>query len=54
MPRVAVGVGLSTPRAKDMLRAALGVDLATPTTMLRRGSFWQAGLAGPYDDGPDF
>jgi hypothetical protein len=33
-------------------RAALDVDLATPTVMLRRGSDGQAGLAGPYADGP--
>jgi hypothetical protein len=53
-PRVAVGVALSTPRAKDMPRAALGVDLATPMATLCRGSDRQAGLAGPYTDGPDF
>jgi hypothetical protein len=51
---VAVGVALSAPRAKDMLRAALGVDLATPTVALRRWSKGQAGLVGPYADGPDF
>jgi hypothetical protein len=37
-----------------MPRAALGVDLATPMATLRRGSDWQAGLARPYADGPDF
>jgi hypothetical protein len=53
-PRVAVGVALSTPRAKDMPRAALGVDLATPTAALRRGSDEEAGQARPYAEGPDF
>jgi hypothetical protein len=43
---VAVGVAQSTPRAKGMSRAALGVDLAKPTATLRRGLEGQAGLAG--------
>jgi hypothetical protein len=51
---VAVGVALSTPRAKDMPRAALGVEVATPTATFRRVLKGQAGLAGPYADGPDF
>ncbi|KAK1686598.1 hypothetical protein QYE76_047446 [Lolium multiflorum] len=37
-----------------MPRAALGIDIATPTAALRRGSTGQAGLARPYADGPDF
>jgi hypothetical protein len=53
-PRVAVGVALSTPRTKDMPRAALGVDLATLTATLRRGSKGQISLAGPYVDSPNF
>jgi hypothetical protein len=53
-PRVAVGVALSTPRAKDMPRAALGVDLATPTAALHWGSDEEAGQARPYAEGPDF
>jgi hypothetical protein len=53
-PRVAIGVALSTPRAKGMPRAALGVDLATLTATLHRGLDWQAGLAEPYANGPDF
>jgi hypothetical protein len=49
-PMVAVGVALSTPRAKGIPRAAFGVDLATWMATLS----WQAGLAGPYADSPDF
>jgi hypothetical protein len=52
-PRVAVGVALPTPRTKYMLRAALGVDFATLTATIRRGSDGLAGRAGPYADGPD-
>jgi hypothetical protein len=37
-----------------MPRAALSVDLATPTTTLCRGLDGQAGQAGPYAEGPDF
>jgi hypothetical protein len=37
-----------------MPRAALGVDLATPTAALRRTWKGQAGLAMSYVDGPDF
>jgi hypothetical protein len=37
-----------------MPRVALGVDLATPTTALRRELKGQVGLAGPYADGLDF
>jgi hypothetical protein len=54
MPRVAVGVALSTPKAKYMQRAALGVDFATPTAMIRRGSDCWLAVPGHTPTAPTF